>query len=271
MRSHLNNKTKPLNGNKQTRKLIRRWHRRIGVGISLWLILLAVTGILLNHSDDLSLQKNYVSSRWIIDLYQIKAPANAICFKPDQTNEQVCQIGPQIYQQNKWLINSNQKLLGFYPLADFQLVITQDKVLVYTSNWQLIEDFNQENALPGRIDKLIFSKASKPNTIPLLFIIDNKNWQLDQDLNWQLSKEKELEADIQFKPAIQPTKEHREKLQQAYLSRQISLLHFLQDLHSARIFSKFGKYFTDLVALFIILLTLSGLITWLKRNGKNNS
>ncbi len=268
----------------QTKQFIRRWHRRFGLAVSLWLILLAVTGILLNHSDDLSLQKSYVDSHWIIKLYGIKAPQKVLCFQSDRDETSVCQIDDQIYQQSHWLVSAQKTLMGFYPLADFQVLVTQNDVFVYTSDWQLVEHFNLDNGLPGWINKvgLLTADIKKPNDtgsissdkpkfsqVSLVFKIEEKNWQLDQDLNWQeIAVEKLAGKSIQYKMAAIATNNQTKQLQQAYLTRQITLLHFLQDLHSARIFSKVGTYFTDLVALLLIALTISGLVTWLKRNAK---
>ncbi|MDQ7049010.1 MAG: PepSY domain-containing protein [Enterobacterales bacterium] len=267
----MNKNQKQSNGKHQTKRLIRRWHRRIGVAVSLWLILLAITGILLNHSDDLSLQKSYVDSDWIINLYRIKAPQNIACFQPHKNDLSVCQIGDQIYLQNNWLLNTKRQLIGFYQLADFNYVITQQDVFIYTSDWQLIEHFNLDNGLPGAIS-MVGTYSSKTNMayqtqllqVPLLFNIEGKTWLLDQELIWKVLDNKTINP----QSVISPTKNLKEQLQQAYLYRQITLLHFLQDLHSARIFSLTGKYLTDLVALLLIALSISGLITWIKRNRK---
>jgi len=255
----------------QTKQLIRRWHRRIGVVVSLWLILLAVTGILLNHSDDLSLQKSYVNYDWIIKLYRIKAPQKIVCFQSDKNKGSVCQIGDQIYLQNDWLMNTKGLLIGFYQRVDFNYIITQQDVFVYTLDWQLIEHFNLDNGLPGDINMVgtLSSKTSITSQMlqlqmPLLFKIEGKTWRLDQALIWKVLDNETVHR----LPVINPTKNLKEQLQQAYLTRQITLLHFLQDLHSARIFSLTGKYLTDLVALLLIALSISGLITWIKRNGK---
>ena len=66
---------------KRRKNLFRKWHRRIGFTAAIFLLNLAITGIMLNHYDDLELHKKYIESDWIIGMYGIKAPDNIICNK----------------------------------------------------------------------------------------------------------------------------------------------------------------------------------------------
>lgn len=51
-----------------------QWHRYFGVAIALFVILLSVTGMLLNHTVQLALDKRYVQSNWLLGWYGISAP-----------------------------------------------------------------------------------------------------------------------------------------------------------------------------------------------------
>ena len=58
-------------------KWIRRlvtWHRWVGLTSALFVIMFAVTGILLNHTREFGLHTINVSSQWMIDWYGIPEP-----------------------------------------------------------------------------------------------------------------------------------------------------------------------------------------------------
>ena len=46
-----------------------RWHRRIGMIAVLFVVVLSITGILLNHNAQLDLNKTKVTSSWLLALY----------------------------------------------------------------------------------------------------------------------------------------------------------------------------------------------------------
>ena len=50
--------------NRALRLLLLRWHRRLGVGIAVVLVMLVVTGIILNHSSELQLDQSGAHLRW---------------------------------------------------------------------------------------------------------------------------------------------------------------------------------------------------------------
>ena len=48
------------------------WHRRIGLLGLLLVIILAVTGILLNHTEKFKLDETYINNAWLLNWYGIK-------------------------------------------------------------------------------------------------------------------------------------------------------------------------------------------------------
>ena len=45
----------------------------------------------------------------------------------------------------------------------------------------------------------------------------------------------------------------------------VSLEQFLLDLHNGNIFKGFGKWFLDIVGIFLLLLSISGFWIWIRR------
>ena len=59
------------------RRLRRRntltiWHRRLGLTAALFVLLLATTGLALNHTDGLRLDERYVGAGWLLRWYGIE-------------------------------------------------------------------------------------------------------------------------------------------------------------------------------------------------------
>ena len=56
------------------------WHRYMGVSAALFAILVAVTGVLLNHTEDFDFDSTHVQADWILDWYGIEAPQDLLSF-----------------------------------------------------------------------------------------------------------------------------------------------------------------------------------------------
>jgi hypothetical protein len=80
-------------------KKILSFHLYVGLGISLLLIHLSITGIFLNHTDDLDLNKTYISSEWILNLYGLNVPKPSKIFTLQQDN--ISQFDAEVFLNNK--------------------------------------------------------------------------------------------------------------------------------------------------------------------------
>ncbi|SVC59522.1 uncharacterized protein METZ01_LOCUS312376, partial [marine metagenome] len=60
---------------------VLRWHGHFGVLASIFVIILIVTGIALNHTERLQLDAKFVGSGWLLDWYGIGADAPPVSFK----------------------------------------------------------------------------------------------------------------------------------------------------------------------------------------------
>jgi len=258
---------------KKRKNLFRKWHRRIGFTAAIFLINLAVTGILLNHSDDLELHKQYISSDWIVTFYGIKAPTSAQCLGANPSTKNICQLGEKIYLAQQPLIESPSKLIGLLEFDDLLYLATSQELFIYTKEFELVEVMDKTSGLPTPIRMMI--KLDQPdNEISvdgqinemLIIMGSQKAWRFDQvGLKWKVA---ELMA-------IMPPRLHtleQEKLaelQNIYLDHQLTYLKFIQDLHSGRIFFLSGKLVTDLAGIIIIVLIFSGFYAWQKRKKIN--
>lgn len=252
---------------KRRKNLFRKWHRRIGFTVAIFLLNLAVTGILLNHSDDLDLHKQYINSDWLVNLYGVKAPESGQCLLINDLKKNICQLGDNIYLDENQMIVQASSLVGIVELDDLFYLATSTEIYIYTKNFEPVENLNRQTELPVPINAIsIIERPLKENsTRELLISVRQDSWSLEQEtLSWKQSDSK-LNSSAPI-TALQGSQ--LALLQSKYLDTQITQLKFIQDLHSGRIFSLPGKLLTDLVGIIIILLAISGFFAWQRRKEK---
>jgi hypothetical protein len=78
---------------------IHKWHRKIGITAAFFVMLLVVTGLLLNHTDKLNLQNIFVKSDMLLDWYHIQPKGKVSGFMVDK--HWVSQINSRLYFDQK--------------------------------------------------------------------------------------------------------------------------------------------------------------------------
>jgi len=254
---------------KRRKNLFRKWHRRMGFTAAFFLINLAITGILLNHSDDLKLHEKYIESDWIVDLYGITPPDSAKCVDIHISKNNLCQLGEKIYLDEQQLVGSSSNLIGLVELDDLLYLATSQGLYIYTQEFELVEKIDDDSGLPTPIDSMsLLDYFVNEENIPKLVITSQKKaWQLDQnEMQWKTTAIGAI-TPVEFNFLKD---EKLTKLQNIYLDNQITYLKFIQDLHSGRVFSVSGKLVTDLAGIIIIVLVFSGFYAWQRRKNKTS-
>lgn len=235
-----------------TTQSIRRWHRYFGVAAFLAVILLSVTGLLLNHTDDLKLDKTPIHQAWLNDWYGIELPE--IEHGVSVQNQWFIQVGHQVYFNQKPLAEG--RLINVVPAPFGFLVALTHRAILLSDQGELVDWV----AYPDQ------------NTLQRLFTTDNAIlFQMTDQSLWQVNNDwSQLHTTYLTPPTHQtsPLKAVPESLHQplqAALNRQgLSLERLLLDLHSGRFFGTYGHWVMDAFAILLILISLSGL--WLYLN-----
>lgn len=237
----------------------RKWHRRFGIAASIFLLNLAITGVLLNHYETLKLHQSYVTSDWLLDWYGVEAPQSVNCFEANLAR--VCQLGEQIYLNDNYWQDSSASILLFQEWQQEKLLITSSHLYWLTNDLQLIETLS----LSDEMDSIVAAANIISNEL-LVETEQQDTFRFDMDLfGWE-----KAEIPLQQKPqqTINISDDIENDLRRHYRQRQITHLRFIQDLHSGTIIGLSGKITNDLTALIILWLVASGFITWRRRKGK---
>ena len=243
-----------------SRELLR-WHKRIGIASAFFVLLLPGTGLLLNHSHDLGLDQHHISSRILLRLYGIEQPSvNAVSLNDDvllQLNSSA------IYYQGQQLAACAGKLLASTPSQEMIVLVCEHELLLLTDNMQLIEKVGVGTGLPQPIDRV--------GVMNELLILKSAATFLVGDLHSLSWSPVSLLSDdaVVWLDAETVTPVIRQEAVRLYSGTDISWERLLLDIHAGRFMGVVGKWLMDIVALLFILLAITGLYLWLKKERKS--
>lgn len=232
-----------------------QWHRYIGAFIAIFVMLLSVTGIMLNHTTELKLDKRYIRSDGLLNYYGIHAPDTIVSYKTSYG--WVSQWQEMLLVNNRVIGLNSEKLLGALVYRDMLIVALTGKVILFTPQFEIIETLGGVQGVPsgmwsiGRDDqhRLIVNSA-------------HGRYIADEDLTqWRHS---DVQSVSWSAPVKLPEDVYEQMLEQ-YRGRGLSIEKFIQDLHSGRIFGQFGVLFVDLTGILLLFLACSGLWLWSMR------
>jgi hypothetical protein len=236
-------------------KKILSFHLYVGLGISLLLIHLSITGIFLNHTDDLDLNKTYISSEWILNLYGLNVPKPSKIFTLQQDN--ISQFDAEVFLNNKPIFLFDSKLVGVIKDDKNFIIAAQDELFIVNQSGELIDkqkilSFTIKSI--GKYKEKIIIKDEQLNKWVGESISDKWAPILKDNIGWS-------------KPGMM-TPLNKKDIKQYFVGNGISLEQIILDFHSGAIFKKEGKLFFDLVSLLLIFLSVSGIWIWLNKMKK---
>ncbi|MBL4621437.1 MAG: PepSY domain-containing protein [Immundisolibacteraceae bacterium] len=239
----------------------RNWHLWSGVLSVVVLLNLAVTGIALNHTDDLSLSSRYLGSNWLLRWYGFKAPG--------QVQSVTFDSGQALQLDDQLLIDKRQIGEGFSDLAavcvsdDVLVVTTQSEVVLSTLQGELIERLGLPPSLVAQLERVGCELAGPVAQVGGQFYRPDALYS-----NWNLIDQQTVDqAKIAWSEVEQLGSLERKKVYQLYHQRSLSWERLLLDLHSGRLFGWPGLLLVDICGLLLILQLISGIYLFLKRNG----
>lgn len=240
------------------RMLLLRWHRRIGVVLLAFIVMLVLTGIAINHSASWGLDKSFVQQTWLLNYYGISEP-ELRSFR--HQNEWLAQSGASLYLNDQEIGSCDGLLLGAVKQADDWLVLCEGRLQVFNHQGVRLDDISESLGLPPAVNAI----AASGNNIYLqtsTATIEFDPVRLTftalsnpiQDADWAA----EAEAPLAL----------RELWLSAHRGNGVNWERVLLDLHSGRLFGPVGVILTDIAAILLLLLALSGVWVWVSKPGR---
>ena len=246
------------NSARSTQRL-SRIHRWFGIGSIAFVVLLSVTGIALNHTDDLGLDRQFLSSSWLLDWYGVEVPPPQASF--GVAGHRVSLIGERLYYDDGELTSGVSELVGAVSTPSFIAIATPSDVLLVMPDGALVERIDAESSLPNEISGIGVSGAR--------LVLRSGGELLETDeylLAFTPCFELDL-ADVQWSIPSAIPRDQLAVLRQLYRGRGISLERVLLDLHSGKFLTRAGSILLDVVGVLLIALSFLGIFMWFGRSG----
>lgn len=235
-------------------RALLRLHRRVGVALSAIFIVICITGILLNHSDDLDFQSRTVDADWVYDWYGLKPSGELIYYELEK--QSISSLDGQLYY-NENSIGSFPTPTGVTELDSLIAVSFESSILLLTHEGEIIETI-PDTAIPGSKISRIASNDSRT----LIIDTDRGFYTSDESiLQWKQTPEQALEGQVSQSA---PPQELEEQLIRSFRGEGITWGRILLDIHTGRFFGSAGKWIADLSGIALILLTLTGVYYTMK-------
>ncbi|WJW75142.1 PepSY domain-containing protein [Thiohalobacter sp. IOR34] len=239
------------------------WHRYLGVAVALLVTLLAISGLLLNHTEALQLDSRPVRSAWLLDWYGIEAPELQQHFSA--AGHDFSQLDRQLYLDRQPIEGEYHRLFGVVSLDDLYVVGVGDGLLLLSPEGERIELLERSAGLPAGLRALGVDGEGR-----LLLRAAGGLFRPDADfLSWHpLAGEDEA---AHWSKASPPPPRLARQLRQAYRAGILPLERVVLDLHSGRILGPWGVWLMDAAALGLLLLAASGSLLWWQQQRKRRA
>ena len=234
---------------KKKLKKIVDLHRYVGLGICIFLVHLAITGIFLNHSIGLRLDKTFITWPWLLNQYNLTVPEPANIFTIGKNNFST--IDGEVFFNDKPIFLAEEQLLGVSQNQDTFILASSSTITMISNDGYII---NKENVLPFTVKNIgIFGDEIVINDS------EDKMWS-SESLNgvWELTENRAVQWSMEG--SITPI--NHEKIRKYFVGDGVSLEQVILDFHSGAIFQKAGKLFFDIVSILLIILSFTGIWLW---------
>ena len=237
-----------------------RWHRRTGLAAAFILILVTVSGLLLNHTSELLLARQHVQQSWLLSYYGISEP-QLISFKLDgrwltsDDKQQLYVNAEPLYECRGALVGAAKIPLGYIAACEQELIIFNDE-------GDILETVSAVYGLPVPVSRLgLCDELPCLATEQRVFIFDVEQLAFKPVASAQAvwSKVDSLNASL------------RTKINASYQGQSLHWERVLLDLHSGRLFGKGGVWVFDIAAILLLFLSISGFILWYQQVLKKRS
>ena len=249
------------NSRRRRRPWFRSLHRWLGGIAALFVLLLSVTGIMLNHGHRLGIDQEYIDPGWLTSLYGIEAPLPSDSFATG--GHRATLLGETLYFDRSRLMKGVSALNGM-TVSEGMFAIAGDRtVILASSDGELVDEIDLNGVLPGPIQRLGLEQGR------VMVLAAGQTFVADDMLAGFSPATDENGSGIDWADATPAPADLISDLQDDFLGEALTIERVTIDLHSGRILGPAGAYFMDFIALSLIVLSMTGLFQWRQRRNGN--
>ncbi|HET8706134.1 MAG TPA: PepSY domain-containing protein [Pseudomonadales bacterium] len=230
------------------------WHRRIGIAAAIFAVLMAISGIVINHAHDWALDTHPLPASLQRSVYAIHPSQNETGFAVD--SHWLSEHADKLYFDQTELTGCKSPLIGSLSLNDGSIALCADGLVFFSPKGELIE---KTPSTPNGALKLGLSGNN------VYLNTENGNFKLDaESAEWRFS---ELPPDVNWLSAQRLPDDLQQHFAAQGAVADLTWERFLLDLHSGRLFGAIGVYAVDAAGFALIVLACSG--SWLVLSRKH--
>ena len=233
----------------------------MGVLAAGFVLLLAFTGLCLNHVSGWGLDSKALRSPALLGLYGMAEVGTVVSYP--LADAYISQSNGQLFYQGKEIDRCEGSLVGVLKLGSkttSQIVVAcEQELLLFSPTLQLIEKIGPTFGLPTQVQRV--------GLVDNELLIDTSGGLFLADLNalrWTAVEGEGVLSSRQWSKSVQAPESLRLALAASIDSEDISYERLLLDIHSGRILGEWGVYLVDAMAILFMLLAISGLVIWLR-------
>jgi len=230
-----------------------RWHRLLGMLSLIIVLTTTVSGIIINHTDELGLARRQAQNA-LVDFFYMRGArdlpqgfATAAGF--------VVGVGDRTWRDDQLLHASGDAPRGAVVHADRLLVLYRARFDEYTRDGRLVESYDELDGLTPPLLRLGVDGDR--------IVIAGKHMAWGFDANAGEFSRLAPSAATLWSTAAAPPPELHTRLHAASRGS-ISWERVLLDFHSGRLLGPFGRWLVDAAAVCLLILAVTGTYMWFK-------
>lgn len=235
------------------------WHRRAGLTAIVLVVILAITGIMLNHTESLQLDETYVESSFILNWYGLEPEGEIVSYTVN--GHTISSWDKQIFFDDIPVARTTQTLHGAVWAEQLIIVAFNTEIFLLTHQGALVErvptsqSFSSIQRLGLKYKRPVIETGD-----PLYYMAD------EHILDWDVI----INEEIKWSEKATLSESRKNQLRQAFRGNGLNLERVVLDLHSGRIFGQYGIYLMDAAAIALLWLSFSGWWVWWRRRVKQS-
>ena len=236
-------------------RLLRRWHKRLGVAAAFFFCFLALSGIALNHGDVFELDTTKIATPWLMSWYGLKPAVPQQCFRLEE--KFFCWQGEVWAIGGRTLKPGRGEPVGAVHIDGMTWVATTESIYLYDAESRLVDKIESELLPDAPIRRL----GVRDNR--LTAAIGNVAYSSVDGISWERLSSKTA---VGWSRLSQLSEAQQRELTPLF-APSLPVQRIVADLHSGRIFGRYGVIVIDALAMVLTLLAISGVWMFLRGRG----
>lgn len=231
-------------------------HRWLGLVSALFLVVLAVTGLLLNHAEPLGLHDIKVRSSILLRQYDMLGKGDIRSFRVGESGI-ISHLDRSLYY-NGIHCTASGPVVGIHEGEAFFVVATADQLTYLAEDGELIEAVSTSVLPFEEILYLGMSESADP-------VVVSHEGQFLPDDDWLAFTKYDGTFSVSPLEESASSGDIMDAVLEHHQGQGLSLYRVLLDLHAGRLFGWGGRTAMDLSAVAILILVGSGIAGWLRK------